>query len=454
MRSNYLIIVLFLISSLIPLAFSPGDTPATPDLPYVPLLDEQGRTLILHGCNYMGMEFGWFNHSAADFEKIAEWGFNVVRLPIAWNYIEPVEGEYDQTYITEVIDRAVGYAADAGLHVIIDMHQWNWSPCSHGNGAPAWTCDTPTGEEFDWLRQAHLFWDHPEYLDHFVGAWEQVAIHFAGDDRVWGYDLWNEPNAGLRSLPWTCENQLIRPLFRRFIDAIRAHHPEPYILIEPVITHVAGLPFVMDPFPDERLIYAPHHYATSTGAGGDYYVDKVQGKRRFQRYQDEANEWGLPLLIGETGVVSNASRAEDYARDHTELMDEFKFHFTWWTFWRDNTSYAFLDAGGNEKPIVEYLSRTYPRATAGHLYRFSFDNDTAEFQVKFENKTGMNPSVEIWIPAARHYPDGFEVSCSDADGTWSWDFDASSSILTVDCDPGEKMHLVSVEPVATSFSRR
>ena len=415
-------------------------------LEIVPLTDDQGRTLILHGANYMGMEFGWFGHQAADFEQIASWGFNVVRLPIAWSYLEPEKDVYDLTYLSDHVEPAVACAAAAGLKVILDMHQWNWSPCSKGNGAPAWTCDTPTGSDWDWIRQAHLFWDHPEYLDHLVGAWGHVAQYFSGDDRIWGYDLFNEPNAGLRSLPWTCEKQLFRPLYIDLIEAIRHHHPEPYILIEPSITHVAPLPFVMEPLPYERLIYAPHLYPFNTSGGGDYLVNKPNVEMHVRRFLEEATVWGIPMLIGETGVVSSASRAEFMVRDTIELFDEYRVHFTWWTFWRDDSSYGLLDAAGQEKEShLFYLERPYPRLTAGALESFGFDEQTGVFEVTFENDRKLLPSVEIFIPTGRHYPNGFTVESSDQTG-WSWAFDWPTSVLTVLCDPAQATHTITVTP--------
>ncbi|MCZ7584359.1 MAG: glycoside hydrolase family 5 protein [Deltaproteobacteria bacterium] len=292
-----------------------------------PLLDEDGRQIVLHGANYMGMEFGWFGHAPEDFERMVSWGFNVVRLPIAWRYLEPDEGVYDADYLIDHVEPTIDAASAAGLRVILDMHQWKWSPCCGGNGAPEWTCDDPTGGDYDWLRQATLFWDHPEYLDHFVDAWEMVAEYFADDDRIWGYDLWNEPQGGLRTIPWTFDNGLLRPLYVRFIEAIRAHHAEPFILFEPNIIHVVGIPFVMDPLPYDRLIYAPHNYPLNTGDGGDYLVSKVGIRRQIERLARDAADHGVPYLLGETGVTSGSSRAEDFsARQHRGVRrahDEF-----------------------------------------------------------------------------------------------------------------------------------
>lgn len=423
------------------------DDASIEELKVVPITDEHGRTLILHGANYSGMEYGWFNHKPEDFEKMASWGFNAVRLPIAWSYIEPEKGVYDLTYLSDVVEPVVGYAYDAGLKVILDMHQWQWSPCCCGNGAPSWTCDSPNDGKCDWIREAQLFWQHPEYLNHFVEAWRKVAEFFAGDERIWAYDLWNEPHRGVLTFFLDeFENQLLRPLYARFIEAIRSVHPEPYILVEPSILHGSGFPFTMEPLPYERLIFSPHIYPMTVAVGGDYWFGPDLIERDIKRSLKEATEWGVPLLVGETGIVSSAGGAEFYARDASRLLDKYMTSFTWWAFGRGDTGFDLLDSTGNEKEIfIRYLSRPYPRVTSGKLRYFAFDFDSKEFIMIFDNAENMSPDVEIFIPQ-RHYPNGFIVDCSDAIGSWSWSFDSSLSVLTVKCNSAEQSHTIVVLP--------
>ena len=51
----------------------------------------------------MGYEWGDLNsHTSEDYNRMKDWGFNVVRLPISWNYIEPEPEVYDENYLTEM----------------------------------------------------------------------------------------------------------------------------------------------------------------------------------------------------------------------------------------------------------------------------------------------------------------------------------------------------------------
>lgn len=101
------------------------------------ITDEGGDLVLLRGADYMGMEFGWFGHSEDDFKRMESWGFNVVRLPIAWSYVEPIEGRYNDSYL-EKVDRVIAWCKNTHLYVILDMHQWNWAPKYQGNGLPDW----------------------------------------------------------------------------------------------------------------------------------------------------------------------------------------------------------------------------------------------------------------------------------------------------------------------------
>ena len=425
----------------------PGDDDSggTPAVRSVPLTDDNGRTLILRGANFMGIEFGWFGHQPEDFRRMASWGFNLVRLPIAWALLERTPGVYDEAYL-DTVSTVVGWAADAGLHVLVDMHQWQWSPCSQGNGIPAWTCaDLPLDIPLPFVWQAQLFWDRPEYLDAFVAAWEHVAARFDHDPRIWGFDLFNEPEAGAHTVPWIFDDGMLRPLYVRFIAAIRDHHPDARLLVEPSLFHNAGMAFAMDAIPGDLIVYAPHVYPGLSASGGPYDFPRSAIEDEVRRDRDEADARGWPMLVGEYGISSGVAGAESFARDAAEVLDAANAGSAWWGYWRDDGSMGLLDAAGNEKEIfLRHVSRPYPRMTAGTLESYQFDVDEGTFGVRFATIPGMAPAVEIFLPFERHYPDGFEVSSTDTEGAWSWAFDDATGVLAVTCDPGAAEHVVTV----------
>jgi endoglycosylceramidase len=186
--------------------------------------------------------------TATDARTLARLGFNVVRLGIIWEGLEPgpVNARINdphfcgphragtpfptlargtdpysagtvRAYLAKT-DRIVNLLAAAGLRVIVDMHAdvygsafsnangltpWN------GEGAPLWaTCTggarfTPTP---GWGK-AYLLRPVQVALHHFFAndvrgdlqgqygrVWQAVAAHFRGNPDVLGYEIYNEPN--------------------------------------------------------------------------------------------------------------------------------------------------------------------------------------------------------------------------------------------------------------------
>ncbi len=130
------------------------------------IIDEQGRTLILRGCNLGGDSkvpykpdgATWRPDSLLDaeavsfigrpfpleeadehFSRLARWGFLFLRLIITWEAIEHAgPGLYDEAYLS-YIRKILKKAENYGIHVFIDPHQDVWSRWTGGDGAPLWT---------------------------------------------------------------------------------------------------------------------------------------------------------------------------------------------------------------------------------------------------------------------------------------------------------------------------
>ena len=185
--------------------------------------------------------------TAADARTLARLGFNVVRLGIVWEGLEPGPAQLGPNdpricaphrpgtpfpslgpadpYRAAVVagylrrtDRIVRELARAGLRVIIDMHSDAWGSAFsesagatpwNGEGAPPWaTCVgrhhfTPTPGWGSAYTQAavqtaiHHFWANDvrgDLLGQYARVWRAVANHFRGDRAVLGYELYNEPN--------------------------------------------------------------------------------------------------------------------------------------------------------------------------------------------------------------------------------------------------------------------
>jgi endoglycosylceramidase len=258
--------------------------------------DDQGRLLILHGVNVINaakhdpLRVG--DTTREDFLRISrQWGFNAVRLLIFWDGIEPQKGRYDQAYLQRVRQR-LNWCAEAGLFVILDMHQDLYSIQFSGDGAPEWAIqddDQPYEQQTPWelnyLQPAvkaaiNNFWipekGYPELQDHFVNATLKAVDTLADHPSVIGIDLYNEPTMASLHGIINFEKRYLTPLLQRLIDSIRVKHRDLWLFFEPAALgpnqgFSSKLGNLTDPRNGEsRLVYFPHLYTLDLDIRGKY----------------------------------------------------------------------------------------------------------------------------------------------------------------------------------------
>jgi len=178
--------------------------------------DQHQRDLILNGINLIikDANSGYFcGMTKEEFEQISEWGFNVIRLGILWDGLEPEPGVYSDSMF-RCLDERIRWAKELGLYVILDMHQDLYS-VQFSDGAPEWatlTEDQPHYTGAVW-SDAYLispavqtafdnFWNNSPasdgigIQDHYALLWKYIAERYADEPTVIGYDLMNEPFIG------------------------------------------------------------------------------------------------------------------------------------------------------------------------------------------------------------------------------------------------------------------
>lgn len=179
-------------------------------------IDAQGRQVILHGISMVckDKEKGYIDDwTQTDFLKLKQWGFNVIRLGIIWDGIEPSPGQFNGQYVDNV-QKMIRLADQFGLYVILDMHQDLYSSL-YADGAPAWATLTDNHEyaRTDLWSDAYLFdravqtafdhfWNNTPasdgvgLQDHYVSAWRFVVERLRDEPNLIGYDMMNEPFIG------------------------------------------------------------------------------------------------------------------------------------------------------------------------------------------------------------------------------------------------------------------
>jgi endoglycosylceramidase len=202
------------------------------------LYDGSGRVVFLHGVNvvYKHPPFEAYpdpgrpwNFGARDASLMARLGFNVVRLGMTWQGLEPGTAPANDPAICSrgrpgnphqlnqgVLDRYLGrlkrtvdVLARFHIFTILDMHQDVYSQLFEGEGAPSWAVCTGGKPNVDapgrWSAAygtpaagaafSH-FWRNNVVGDlqgQFDLVWGKVARYFADDRWVIGFDPFNEP---------------------------------------------------------------------------------------------------------------------------------------------------------------------------------------------------------------------------------------------------------------------
>jgi hypothetical protein len=425
--------------------------------------DRAGRVTLLRGINYSGLEFGNFFGAPhppeeSDFDQMASWGVNVVRLPIAWHYLEPAPNDVDVDHLRAQVDPLVRFARRRRMVVVLEMHQFQWSPCTGGNGAPAWSCEG-RGYARDvvggWTAQ-HDFWagalapDGRPLLDHFLDVWRVVARHYRRSRVVTGFNMLNEPLDVIAPGPF--EATKLYPAYRRWARIVREEQAKQMLVLEPPVTRNLGIPANPEPIGDTNLVWAPHLYTETGGLPQlKYSGNRAAVDADYALAEREAAAQGAVLWVGEHGgstdVAGGFRAATEFAiRDHLDEQNQRIVGGAAWAYFPTDNTFSVVDAAGNEKgALVDLLAQPYPQSTAGIPQALSFDVASRSFTYAFaEDPTRRisDPTV-IFVPFARHYPTGVVVETTPGDSVV---LDEKRNRILLRRDRSVPVHTITVRP--------
>ena len=116
-----------------------------------------------------------------DFDQLKSFGFNAVRLPIDYRLLQSDQAPYEiKPDGFKWIDRAVDFAQNAGIYIILDLH-------SAPGGQSTDQCTGQSGQ--------NKLWNNPMNQKREVDIWRAIATRYRERSNVAGYDLMNEPYA-------------------------------------------------------------------------------------------------------------------------------------------------------------------------------------------------------------------------------------------------------------------
>ena len=184
-------------------------------------IDSKGRTRIFNGMNiddkHVNCKEFHYKLDEEFFKKYRANGFDIIRLAITWQNLEPKMGEYNLSYLKS-IDEIFELAEKYGVYILLDMHQdlysQNDGKCV-GDGAPSWAALTdgakPRMPLFVWAdgyfmgkwvrNEFDNFWNNTNLngkgvQDRYCELWQMLAKRYGDKGALFGYDLMNEPFPG------------------------------------------------------------------------------------------------------------------------------------------------------------------------------------------------------------------------------------------------------------------
>ncbi len=175
--------------------------------------------------------------SLEDFERIAALGFNAIRLHL--NYVLFEEDNNPGVFKEDGwhwLDRAVAFARQTGLYLMLDMH------------APQ------GGYQSDKAQGFSAFWDgngkapNTSNQNRLIALWQAIANRYKYETAILGYDLINEPRPH-DTAEWI-------DLAEQIIAAIRTVDSHHMIVLE--VPFIPG--YTMTTVADTNVLYDSHLY--------------------------------------------------------------------------------------------------------------------------------------------------------------------------------------------------
>jgi endoglycosylceramidase len=385
-------------------ALAPAGAPAAwpPREPYGAagrwIVDADGRVLVPHGLNLTDKRPPYLPQARGWSPEVARWmrrqGFTAIRLGWILKGLAPVRGEVDERYL-DGVERAVRIATDAGLLVLVDLHQDYFNERTGGEGFPDWMTPLAGPPPKPWNLAFDTFWATRGWHDATASAWERVARRLARVPGILGHDLLNEPYPGgeegacarYEGCP-RFDDEVLDPFFATVGAGARRGDPARLVFAEPHVIFNAGAASSVDAPASGASGFSFHAYCEE-GPGLPPCAER-RG-RAFDNAEAVARRTGMALLMTEFGATDDLAEIDRVAR----LADERMVPWMAWALWNHDPFAARphegllrdLDRGVGPANVkqgkLEVLARPHPRAVAGTPLAWSWDRVARVFEARW-----------------------------------------------------------------------
>jgi hypothetical protein len=238
------------------------------------LTDDGARRITLRGENFNnepalsccgGPDINRVNVNAADYERLRSLGANVVRwgVDVAWWIHDPEQ-------FFRVMDQHLDWCGSQGMWMVPVVY-----------AVPGFSGD---------YAASTAWWGDPSQQQPLLGFWAALARRYAGDERIAGYDLLNEPGPDSYA-QW-------HDLASRLASIVIEADPDRLIVFEAPQVNQPPWEYQVEEIVPGQTIYSSHMYGyIGDNAGGNYPGSDTTHWR-----------YPFPLFIGEFGQRGGTDR--------------------------------------------------------------------------------------------------------------------------------------------------
>ena len=283
----------------------------------------------------------------ADIRFIKEAGFNTVRIPLHYRLFMTDEGVIEGDG-WRLLDRVLDWVRAAGLWAILDLH-----------AAPG----GQTGINHDDGPGYPLMFYAARHRALTIRMWRAIAQRYSGNGAILGYDVLNEPIAPYHDVATL--NPRLEPFYKEVTTAIREVDPGRIVFLAGG-QWSSSFDMFGPPFAD-NLAYTYHSFWASTR------------RDSIQRHLNFSNLYGVPLLLGETGELT-----DEWNEGFRKLHEAHGIGWAFWTYknldtpstvvsiprpdgWNDIV--AFADGTRPDKPSPALIDRALAQYLEGMQLR-------------------------------------------------------------------------------------
>ena len=201
---------------------------------------------------------------------------------------------------------------------------------------PDWTVSKYPPTQAGMLQAVSEFWNNTALQDHLTNVWTKIALRYAKEPTIAGYDILNEPWVYSSVIP-NLNASHVDSFYVKAIESIRAVDSNHIIFLEPANMHANSFPM------KDKIVWSPHFYPLSFAPQYDPLNITVLRADLDAKYERFVLEMGSPMWIGEFGAFTQDASSEQWLRDAVALFNEYQVGWAWWAYSRTRGRSSFTN---------------------------------------------------------------------------------------------------------------